>query len=70
MVALMQIRPMAAAAPAPRWLATAAAGPVDQSKPVPVREALCMAMEEEMRADPTVVLIGEEVAQYNGAYKA
>lgn len=36
---------------------------------VAVREALCMAMEEEMKADPTVILIGEEVAQYNGAYK-
>ncbi len=36
---------------------------------VPVREALCMAMEEEMRRDPTVILMGEEVAQYNGAYK-
>jgi pyruvate dehydrogenase E1 component beta subunit len=34
-----------------------------------VREALRDAMAEEMRRDPTVFLMGEEVAQYNGAYK-
>ena len=34
-----------------------------------VREALRDAMAEEMRADPDVFLIGEEVAQYQGAYK-
>ncbi len=34
-----------------------------------VREALRDAMAEEMRRDPTVLLIGEEVAQYQGAYK-
>ncbi len=34
-----------------------------------VREALRDAMAEEMRADPSVFLIGEEVAQYQGAYK-
>lgn len=34
-----------------------------------VREALNMAMEEEMMRDKTVFLLGEEVAQYNGAYK-
>src|SRR3954470_2493913 len=33
------------------------------------REALREAMSEEMRRDPDVFLIGEEVAQYNGAYK-
>ncbi len=33
------------------------------------REALREAMEEEMRADERVFLIGEEVAEYNGAYK-
>ncbi|KAI3637751.1 hypothetical protein MIR68_004400 [Amoeboaphelidium protococcarum] len=36
---------------------------------VTVREALNQAMEEEMTRDPTVFLLGEEVAQYNGAYK-
>jgi pyruvate dehydrogenase E1 component beta subunit len=34
-----------------------------------VREALRDAMAEEMRRDPDVFLIGEEVAQYQGAYK-
>lgn len=33
------------------------------------REALREAMEEEMRRDETVFLMGEEVAEYNGAYK-
>lgn len=34
-----------------------------------IREALCEAMSEEMRRDDSVFLMGEEVAQYNGAYK-
>ncbi|MEO7044761.1 MAG: hypothetical protein ABI091_05600 [Ferruginibacter sp.] len=33
------------------------------------REALREAMQEEMRRDENVFLIGEEVAEYNGAYK-
>src|SRR5712672_616493 len=33
------------------------------------REALKEAMNEEMRRDPRVLLMGEEVAEYNGAYK-
>lgn len=33
------------------------------------REALREAMNEEMRRDPNVFLLGEEVAEYNGAYK-
>jgi pyruvate dehydrogenase E1 component beta subunit len=33
------------------------------------REALREALNEEMRRDPSVVLMGEEVAEYNGAYK-
>lgn len=33
------------------------------------REALLEAMSEEMRLDPNVFLMGEEVAEYNGAYK-
>ncbi len=33
------------------------------------REALREAMQEEMRADGRVYLMGEEVAEYNGAYK-
>jgi pyruvate dehydrogenase E1 component beta subunit len=34
-----------------------------------MREALRDAMAEEMRANPNVLLMGEEVAQYQGAYK-
>src|SRR5580698_9040438 len=39
------------------------------TKPITVREALRDAMQLEMRRDPDVFLIGEEVAQYQGAYK-
>jgi pyruvate dehydrogenase E1 component beta subunit len=38
-------------------------------KTVQFREALREAMNEEMRNDPNVFLLGEEVAEYNGAYK-
>jgi len=34
------------------------------------REAVCEAMSEEMRLDESIYLMGEEVAEYNGAYKA
>jgi pyruvate dehydrogenase E1 component beta subunit len=34
-----------------------------------VREALNLAMEEEMTRDESVFILGEEVARYNGAYK-
>ncbi|HET8885924.1 MAG TPA: pyruvate dehydrogenase complex E1 component subunit beta [Salinimicrobium sp.] len=34
------------------------------------REAIAEAMSEEMRRDEAVYLMGEEVAEYNGAYKA
>ena len=50
----------AAAAPERDWGAT---------KSVTVREALRDAMAAEMRADDRVFLLGEEVAQYQGAYK-
>ena len=36
---------------------------------VTIREALNMAMDEEMEADDAVFVMGEEVAQYQGAYK-
>jgi len=39
------------------------------SRTLNLRDALNEAMTEEMRRDPDVFLIGEEVAQYNGAYK-
>ncbi|MGK7862359.1 pyruvate dehydrogenase complex E1 component subunit beta [Falsiroseomonas sp. E2-1-a4] len=50
----------AAAAPEKDWGAT---------KPMTVREALRDAMAAEMRADKDVFLLGEEVGQYQGAYK-
>jgi pyruvate dehydrogenase E1 component beta subunit len=36
---------------------------------ITVREALRQAIDEEMARDENVILIGEEVAEYNGAYK-
>jgi len=62
----------AAAPPAP---APVASGwphtdlPEGPTKTMTVREALREAMAEEMRADPTVFLMGEEVGEYQGAYK-
>ncbi|MCM2561048.1 pyruvate dehydrogenase complex E1 component subunit beta [Lutimaribacter sp. EGI FJ00015] len=63
---------------APRDEATAEAPQPDRSPDWPegtelkkqtVREALRDAMAEEMRADSTVFVMGEEVAEYEGAYK-
>ncbi|MFN8091447.1 MAG: pyruvate dehydrogenase complex E1 component subunit beta [Vicinamibacteria bacterium] len=36
---------------------------------ITMREALNQAMKEEMRRDPSVFILGEEVGQYQGAYK-
>jgi pyruvate dehydrogenase E1 component beta subunit len=74
-----------APAPAPAPAAPAAAPPPPPKASVPaeapdwpagtplktmtVREALREAMAEEMRADGTVFLMGEEVGEYQGAYK-
>jgi pyruvate dehydrogenase E1 component beta subunit len=70
--------PAPAAGPAPVGVAPAVApatvatapekdwGPI---APITVREALRDAMAAEMRADKDVFLLGEEVAQYQGAYK-
>jgi pyruvate dehydrogenase E1 component beta subunit len=38
-------------------------------KKLTVRKALCEAMSEEMRNDDKIFIMGEEVAEYNGAYK-
>ena len=40
-----------------------------EMRSITVREALRDAMAEEMRRDPSVFLMGEEVAEYQGAYK-
>src|SRR5262245_60251097 len=62
--------PAAAAAPAPK-AAPVAAEPdyKGATQTQTVREALRDAMAEEMRADDKVFLMGEEVAEYQGAYK-
>ena len=39
-------------------------------KTLQFREAIAEAMSEEMRKDESIYLMGEEVAEYNGAYKA
>ncbi len=39
-------------------------------KIIQFREAIAQAMSEEMRRDESIYLMGEEVAEYNGAYKA
>ena len=54
-----------------RRFAAAAAAPVAPAAttPLTVREALNSAMDEEMARDSKVFVLGEEVAQYNGAYK-
>ncbi|MBM3192487.1 MAG: alpha-ketoacid dehydrogenase subunit beta, partial [Chlamydiae bacterium] len=36
---------------------------------VEMREALRQAIDEEMQRDPRVLVLGEEVGEYNGAYK-
>jgi len=74
--------PAAEAAPAPVAPAPAAGGPISAAstfadpeidgkplKKITVRDALRDAMAEEMRRDDRVFLMGEEVAQYQGAYK-
>jgi len=68
------VRPAGAAAPAaPQVLRPVAAGPEIPAgvptRKLTVREALRDAMAEEMRRDPDVFLMGEEVALYQGAYK-
>ena len=62
--------PAKAAAPATVHAAASLAEPeYGAVKPTTVREALRDAMSLEMRADKDVFLMGEEVAQYQGAYK-
>jgi pyruvate dehydrogenase E1 component beta subunit len=54
---------------APAKVATVADKDWGATVPLTVREALRDAMAVEMRADGDVFLLGEEVAQYQGAYK-
>jgi pyruvate dehydrogenase E1 component beta subunit len=55
--------------PAPQRTALAEAEYTGKTSTITVREALRDAMAEEMRRDETVFLLGEEVAEYQGAYK-
>jgi pyruvate dehydrogenase E1 component beta subunit len=71
----------AKSAPAPKTETHAPAAPKAAAEPDPevpegtemvtmtIRDALRDAMAEEMRRDPDVFLMGEEVAEYQGAYK-
>jgi pyruvate dehydrogenase E1 component beta subunit len=71
----------AKSAPAPQDQSAAPSAPRVVAEPDPgvpegtemvtmtIREALRDAMAEEMRRDPDVLIIGEEVAEYQGAYK-
>jgi pyruvate dehydrogenase E1 component beta subunit len=61
--------PAAAHAVAPMAIVAAPEKDWGTTGPITVREALRDAMAAEMRADQDVFLIGEEVAQYQGAYK-
>jgi len=75
--------PVAEAPPAPVAASAPAAAPISAAstfadpeipegtplKKITVRDALRDAMAEEMRRDDKVFLMGEEVAQYQGAYK-
>ncbi len=59
-------KPKAGDAPASLQVTPDTPGPTHRQT---VREALRDAMAEEMRADGTVFVMGEEVAEYQGAYK-
>ena len=60
------VKPKDGQAPASLLVAPEAPGPTHRQT---VREALRDAMAEEMRTDPSVFVMGEEVAEYQGAYK-
>src|SRR6266849_5085931 len=68
-VARAPTAPARAPMPAASAPATGEAEYTGQTVTQTVREALRDAMAEEMRRDDSVLLIGEEVAEYQGAYK-
>ena len=59
----------AVSVPAPQAPASAATPVIGASTSLTVRESLRDAMAEEMRRDDRVFVMGEEVAEYQGAYK-
>jgi len=78
-VELEENKPQVARAPEPRAATPDEPAIAESAEPevptgtemanITVREALRDAMAEEMRRDPDVFVIGEEVAEYQGAYK-
>ena len=75
MLDLGEAPPLVEEAPAGPQVAPAEPSPDEEVPPgttmvtLTVREALRDAMAEEMRVDPAVFVIGEEVGEYQGAYK-
>ena len=67
--AMKPAAPAVAAAPPSRASVAVEAEWTGPTANLTIREALRDAMAEEMRRDDTVFLIGEEVAEYQGAYK-
>jgi pyruvate dehydrogenase E1 component beta subunit len=61
--------PAVVVVPAPKATKVEAAAVSEGMQKMTVREALRDAMAEEMRADDRVFVMGEEVAEYQGAYK-
>ena len=59
--------PSNATGSSPRWLSTSGSARAIES--LTVRDALNQALDEEIEKDERVFLLGEEVAQYDGAYK-
>jgi len=55
--------------PIARFNGTKAAAPASGPKEVTIRDALNSALDEELEHNEKLFLMGEEVAQYNGAYK-
>lgn len=64
-----QIHPAVGEWVLPEFVAESAMPSREGNRVIQYREALREAMEEEMRRDKRVFLLGEEVANYNGAYK-
>jgi pyruvate dehydrogenase E1 component beta subunit len=70
----LEAKPKAEMPPKPAPVPSVASQPAEpewhgKTQRITVREALRDAMAEEMRKDKSVFLMGEEVAQYQGAYK-
>ena len=65
----LEVRPPPPSVAAPRRASSTEPEYTGATRTMTVREALRDAMAEEMRRDASVLLIGEEVAEYQGAFK-